>query len=359
MSEIASEIALPQTAAAARSKTKNGPAVALWIWSLAALVFLMVVVGGATRLTESGLSITEWKPITGVIPPLTQADWLEEFHKYQQIPQFSAMFPDMDVAGFKFIFFWEWSHRLIGRALGFVLALPLVFFWVTGRLTNGLKAKMVGILALGGLQGFVGWWMVSSGLTKRVEVAQERLAIHLLLASLTFACLVWIAASLRKKAATPGAATLRPLANVILFVIFLQIGLGALVAGLRAGRVYNTWPLMDGSFLPPRDVLGALTPFWRNLTDNVATVQLDHRLVAYTLLVLAALQLVMALKVGGKAAIRATVFLSVVVVQAALGIITLVLAVPLWAGLLHQAFAMAVLGKAVLYRQNLSDQAKA
>jgi len=354
-----SEIVLPQTAATAQSKVKNGPAVALWIWSLAALVFLMVVVGGATRLTESGLSITEWKPITGVIPPLTQADWLEEFHKYQQIPQFSAMFPDMDVAGFKFIFFWEWSHRLIGRALGFVLLLPLVFFWVTGRLTNDLKAKMVGILALGGLQGFVGWWMVSSGLTKRVEVAQERLAIHLLLASLTFACLVWIAASLKRKAAQPGASALRPLANIVLFVTFVQIGLGALVAGLRAGRAYNTWPLMDGSFLPPMDVLTSLTPFWRNLTDNVATVQLDHRLVAYTLLVLAAVQLVLALRAGGKAAIRATIFLGLVVVQAALGIITLVLAVPLWAGLLHQAFAMAVLGKAVLYRQGLSDQAKA
>jgi len=357
-----SEIALPQTAAGAQSKTRNGPAVALWIWSLAALVFLMVVVGGATRLTESGLSITEWKPITGVIPPLTEADWLDEFGKYQKIPQFSAMFPDMDVAGFKFIFFWEWSHRIIGRALGFVLLLPLVFFWATGRLTNDLKAKMLGILALGGLQGFVGWWMVSSGLTKRVEVAQERLAIHLLLASLTFACLVWIAASLKKKVATPGAATLRPLANIILFVTFVQIGLGALVAGLRAGRVYNTWPLMDGSFLPPKDVLTSLTPFWRNLTDNVATVQLDHRLVAYTLLVLAAVQLVIALKAGGKATIRATVFLGIVIVQAALGIITLLLAVPLWAGLLHQAFAMAVLAKAVLYRQNLSktvDQAKA
>ncbi len=332
--------------------TRSMRPIAIWLWSLAALVFLMVVVGGATRLTESGLSITEWKPVTGVIPPLSQADWLVEFEKYKQIPQFSALFPDMDLGGFKFIYFWEWSHRLIGRLLGFVLLIPLIAFWASGRLTNTLKLKLLGILALGGLQGFVGWWMVSSGLSGRVEVAQQRLAIHLLLASLTFACLVWIASSLKRNNASAPAG-LRHLGSAVVVTVFAQIGLGALVAGLRAGHVYNTWPLMDGHFTPPADVLMSLTPLWRNLTDNVALVQLDHRLVAYVLLGLASIQALVAVRCGGKIAVRAFILLGLVAMQAAIGIVTLLLAVPLWAGLLHQAFAMLVLGTAVMYRQRL------
>jgi cytochrome c oxidase assembly protein subunit 15 len=216
-----------------------------------------------------------------------------------------------------------------------------------------LKVKLLGILALGGLQGFVGWWMVSSGLSDRVEVAQQRLAIHLLLASLTFACLVWLAASLKPKIALAPAG-LRHFASLIVLMVFTQIGLGALVAGLRAGHVYNTWPLMDGALTPPASVLTSLTPAWRNLTDNVALVQLDHRLVAYALLALALIQAVVAARYGGKIALRAFILLGLVVMQAAIGIVTLLLAVPLWAGLLHQAFAMLVLGKALIYRQALS-----
>jgi cytochrome c oxidase assembly protein subunit 15 len=237
--------------------------------------------------------------------------------------------------------------------LGFALLIPLIGFWATGRLPGALKVKLLGILALGGLQGFVGWWMVSSGLSNRVEVAQQRLAIHLLLASFTFACLVWIAASLKPK---PGLAPagLRHFASLIVLVVFTQIGLGALVAGLRAGRVYNTWPLMDGHFTPPVDVLTSLTPFWRNLTDNIALVQLDHRLVAYGLLALAMIQAAVAARYGGKIALRAFILFGLVLMQAAIGIVTLLLAVPLWAGLMHQAFAMIVLGKAVIYWQALS-----
>ena len=155
--------------------------VRLWLFGVAALVFLMVIVGGATRLTESGLSITEWKVVTGIIPPLTDAQWMEEFEKYKAIPQYAQLFPTMDVAQFKVIFFWEWGHRLLGRIIGFAFALPLAFFWITGRLQGSLKWKCLGLLALGGLQGAVGWWMVKSGLTGRVEVAQERLAVHLVL----------------------------------------------------------------------------------------------------------------------------------------------------------------------------------
>jgi cytochrome c oxidase assembly protein subunit 15 len=349
-----SQIALHPIAAEAITWQHSTRPLKIWLWSLAALVLLMVVVGGATRLTESGLSITEWKPVTGVVPPLSQADWLAEFDKYKQIPQFSALFPDMDLGRFKFIYAWEWSHRLIGRLLGIVLLVPLIGFWLSGRLTTGLKLKLVGILLLGGLQGFVGWWMVSSGLSERVEVAQQRLAIHLLLASVTFAAIVWIAASLSQKPRSAAPPLLRHFGTLVVLVTFAQIGLGALVAGLRAGKVYNTWPLMDGQLIPPADVLGVLQPFWRNLTDNVALVQLDHRLVAYTLLGLALVQACLAIRYGGKTGLRATILLALVLMQATLGIVTLLLAVPLWAGLLHQAFAMLVLGKAVMYRQGLS-----
>ncbi|MEJ0092007.1 MAG: COX15/CtaA family protein [Methylocella sp.] len=341
----------------AKESDKGHRAVAIWLWSLAALVFLMVVVGGATRLTESGLSITQWKPLTGVIPPLSAADWQAEFENYKQIPQYAEVFPNMDLAGFKFIFFWEWSHRLLGRLIGLATALPLIFFWIKGMLPTGLKPKLLGILALGALQGFVGWWMVKSGLSGRVEVAQERLTIHLLLASVTFAALVWLAASLRQrevKVALP--ARLLPLACAFIILVLVQIGLGALVAGLRAGRAYNTWPLIDGQFIPPLDQLSLFQPLWRNFVDNILTVQFQHRMVAYALLIFALGQaLYISIKVGPSAAARrATAVTGLVAAQAFIGVATLVLVVPLWAGLLHQAFAMIVLAMAVVHAQALS-----
>jgi cytochrome c oxidase assembly protein subunit 15 len=328
----------------------------IWLFGVAALVFAMVVVGGATRLTESGLSITEWQPITGVLPPLSHGAWVAEFDKYKEIPQYKELFSGLDLSGFKYIFFWEWSHRLLGRLIGLVFALPFAFFWIRGALTPALKVKLVGVLTLGALQGAVGWWMVKSGLVGRIEVAQQRLAIHLLLASLTFAALIWIASSLAPRGVEKSAPWQRGLALAILLVTFIQIFLGGLVAGLRAGRAYNTWPLMDGHFVPPPDVLMALTPFWRNFTDNVAMVQFQHRMVAYTLLALAIIQAILTLRFarGSTASRRAIGFMHVVILQAVLGITALLLAVPLWAGLLHQAFAMVVLGFATLYLQKLT-----
>jgi heme a synthase len=335
-------------------------AIAIWLWSLAGLVFLMVIVGGATRLTESGLSITEWKPVAGVIPPLSPAEWLAEFENYKKIPQYAELFPDMDLRGFKFIFFFEWSHRLVGRLIGAAMVLPLIFFWAKGLLPPGFKPKLLGILALGALQGFVGWWMVKSGLSDRVEVAQERLAIHLLLASLTFAALVWLAASLKARGGQlparipPGP---RWLAGGMVFLVLLQIGLGGLVAGLRAGRAFNTWPLIDGYFWPPVDKLTLLSPLWRNFFDNILLVQFQHRMIAYALLALALAQAFYASRaaVGSRAVRRAWAVAGLVAIQASIGIATLVLVVPLWAGLLHQAFAMIVLGMAVAHAQALSN----
>ncbi|MGH6800134.1 MAG: COX15/CtaA family protein [Methylocella sp.] len=359
MGEPPASFAKLQAAKDARQPARHR-AVAIWLWSLAGLVFLMVIVGGATRLTESGLSITDWKPLAGVIPPLSQADWLAEFENYKKIPQYAQLFPDMELSGFKFIFFFEWSHRLLGRLIGAAMALPLTFFWAKGLLPPGFKPKLLGILALGALQGLVGWWMVKSGLTERVEVAQERLAIHLLLASVTFAALVWLAASLMRHAAQiperrlPG---LRWFAGGMVLLVLLQIGLGGLVAGLRAGYVFNTWPLIDGYFWPPLDKLTLLSPLWRNFLDNFLLVQFQHRMIAYALLAFALLQALYVSRVaaGSRAVRRAWAVAGLVAMQALVGVATLVLAVPLWAGLLHQAFAMIVLGMAVAHAQALSQ----
>jgi cytochrome c oxidase assembly protein subunit 15 len=334
-------------------------AVAIWLWTVAALVFLMVVVGGVTRLTESGLSITQWKPVTGVFPPLSEADWLAEFESYKQIPQYAQMFPTMDLAGFKFIYFWEWAHRLLGRLIGTATVVPLAYFWLKGALPPGFKAKLLGVLALGALQGAVGWWMVESGLTGRVEVAQERLAIHLTLAAVTFAALVWLAASVSRRKlelSGRGVPMLRWLALGTVLTLLLQIGLGALVAGLRAGRAYNTWPEIDGAFIPPLEDLAMLAPVWRNFVDNVLTVQFQHRMVAYALVALVLVQvLVTAIVAGRSRAFRRAVALAgLVLAQVAIGIAALLLSVPLWAGLLHQAFAIMVLGHAVAHARALT-----
>lgn len=326
-----------------------------WLWSVAGLVFLMVVVGGATRLTESGLSITEWKPVSGILPPMNEAAWLAEFEKYKQIPQYSMLFPTMTLGEFKTIFFWEWSHRLLGRLIGFAFAVPMVGFWISSRLPPKLKSKLLGVLFLGGLQGLVGWWMVASGLSDRVEVAPERLALHLLLASCTYSALIWLAAGLQPAAIEPGSGSLRWQARGILILILTQIGLGALVAGSRAGFTYNTWPLMDGRIVPPFADLMRQDPVWKNLLENITTVQFDHRMVAYVLLAAAIVHAVVAVRrATGTSAARRAVFVSGLVLgQLGIGIATLLLAVPIWAGLLHQAFAMIVLAIATIHLRRL------
>ncbi len=332
--------------------------VRVWLWAVAACIFLMVVVGGATRLTQSGLSITEWKPVMGVLPPLGQAAWQAEFDRYKLIPQYAKLFPDMDLAGFKSIFYWEWAHRLLGRVIGIVVAVPLIGFWIAGRLTPGLKLRLVGLFALGGLQGLIGWFMVKSGLSERTEVSQYFLALHLVTASVTFVWAIWLAEGLRPPPPTranPARQRLRATAGLIVGAVLLQVGLGALVAGLHAGLTYNSWPLMDGHLVPPLADLARQSPLWSNLFENVTTVQFDHRATAYLVLGLALYHAADSARVapGTAAARRAVLLLGGVTAQAAIGIMTLLLVVPLWAALLHQAFAMAVLGTAVLHRRRL------
>lgn len=348
------DIARVSTAEEGALRAASPVAVRLWLWILAALVFSMVVVGGATRLTESGLSITEWKPVSGVLPPLSAADWAEAFDKYKQIPQYAKMNAGMTLDSFKTIFLWEWSHRLLGRFLGFALLVPMVWFWLRGQLSAYLKPRLIAILALGGFQGFVGWWMVKSGLVDRVEVSQYRLATHLLLASITFAALIWLAVGSspsKSEALMPAQSRMKISALALMSLAFLQIGMGALVAGLRAGLTYNTWPLMDGRLVPPVSDLTSVQPLWRNLFENITTVQFDHRLGAYVLLVFAlwhALDAFVA-RPRSQTSIRAVAVAGLVAGQAAIGIVTLVLMVPIWAGILHQAFAMLVLATIVLH----------
>jgi cytochrome c oxidase assembly protein subunit 15 len=341
-------------------------AVRNWLFLVAAMVFLMVVVGGATRLTESGLSITEWKPVTGVIPPLSQKEWLAAFEDYKKIPQYKELFPDMDLAGFQYIYAWEWAHRQLGRLIGVAFIVPLAWFWARGRLPRELKPKLIGILALGALQGGVGWWMVSSGLVHRVEVAQERLAIHLLLAAFIFSACLWVAGGLGPSASVVverGRGRLKFVALSLLALVFVQLGAGAIVAGLRAGLIDNTWPLMDGVFIPPATELWKLTPWWANFLENPITAQLAHRLIAYLLLSLAFVHMVDALlNARGKVRRGSIIVFGHILLQATLGVATLVLVQDEWAGtphlllaLSHQAVAMGVLAVTTLQARRLSE----
>jgi len=331
------------------SERRNRLWVRAWLYCVVAVLFALVLVGGATRLTDSGLSITEWKPIHGVIPPLNDAEWMEEFQKYQQIPEYQQINQGMSLYEFKTIFWWEWAHRLLARGVGFVFALPLLFFWLTGRLENHLKPKLVGILALGGLQGAVGWWMVASGLADRIDVSQYRLATHLTIACLIFTATMAVARGLAPHSGEPALASTRRFAGWLVVAVLFQIYLGGLVAGLDAGMAYNTWPLMDGALVPSG--LFEHQPVWVNLFENPKTVQFIHRLGAYIVLLLALWHVIATLRAepGSTHARRAVLLFLLVCVQAAIGIATLVMVVPLDVALTHQAVALVVLGFATAH----------
>src|SRR5690349_13449601 len=264
-------------------------AVRWWLIVVAALIAIMVLVGGATRLTESGLSIVEWKPVTGTLPPLNEAQWVQAFEGYKAIPQYRELNAGMSLHEFKTIFWWEWSHRLLGRVIGAVYLLPFLYFLWRGAFGAELKKRLWAIFALGVLQGAVGWWMVASGLTQRTEVSQYRLATHLILALIIFASIIWTLRRMRAPAEPVFPRRLKFSGVALLALTFVQLYFGALVAGLRAGRVYNTWPEIDGAFIPSAARLFFEDPWWRNLFDNTLTVQFEHRMTAYALLALAVL----------------------------------------------------------------------
>lgn len=347
------------TSPATASPVRTTVAVQAWLWLVALLVLVMVGVGGATRLTGSGLSITEWRPIMGALPPLSDADWQDAFAKYKQIPQYQQVNKGMSLPEFKTIFWWEWGHRLLGRVIGFAFALPLAWFWWRGAIPLRLGKQLLGLLALGGLQGAMGWYMVMSGLTDRTSVSQYRLAAHLGLAILIFGLIVWIALDLagrrqrvvRLDTITP---VLRRIAYMLVALVFAQILLGALVAGLKAGFTYNTWPLMDGKLVPSG--LFTQSPWYANLFENITTVQFNHRITAYALLIVAAWHAWSVQRVADDASVSGSAWalLAAVLLQAAVGIWTLLAVVPLSLGIAHQTGAVIVFGIAVWHLHAIS-----
>jgi len=337
------------------SETRHLRIVRIWLLAVAGLIFVMVLVGGATRVTESGLSIVEWQPVTGTLPPLSQSEWQREFEKYQAIPQYRLLNRGMSLTEFQTIYWWEWTHRLLGRLIGAVFLLPFLFFLWRGWIGHGLRSRLWLIFALGAAQGAIGWWMVASGLAERTEVSPYRLATHLILACVIFTASLWSAQRIVPGAPATATTRGRATALVLLVLVLLQIYFGALLAGLRGGLVYNTWPLIDGAFVPPQSQLFSLEPFWRNWFENILTVQFAHRMTAYALCLLAVLHLAdVGRSVGGPALRSALALATGVGAQASLGVLTLLHQVPPPLALLHQAVAIIVLALAVVHAERLT-----
>ncbi len=327
-------------------------ALRIWLAAIAALIVAMILVGGATRLTDSGLSITEWQPIMGAVPPLSEADWTHAFEAYQKIPEYAEIKRGMNLEEFKTIYWWEWAHRFLGRLIGAAFFVPFIVFWLAGYIPRALLPRLAGLFLLGGLQGAVGWYMVQSGLVDRTDVSQYRLAAHFGTALLILGYTLWLLFGLgetearRTEPAPRGAAWV---AGCVLALIFLQLLAGALVAGLDAGMGYNTWPLINGAFVPSG--LGEASPWYLNLFENPLTVQFDHRMLGYTVVLASLAQFGwLAVKRAPQSLLGSALTLALLaVLQATLGVWTLLLAVPIQLGLAHQAGAVAVFAAALYH----------
>ena len=336
-------------------QSRGDSAVGLWLLFTAGMVFAMAVIGAITRLTESGLSIMEWAPISGALPPLSQAEWERLFALYKTIPEYQLVNQGMTLADFKEIFWWEWVHRLWGRLIGVVYAVPLVIFWLRGRIDRERLPHLLFVLALGGLQGFMGWYMVASGFAERDDVSQYRLAMHLGLALFIYAYLLWLAFSYLRPAPEPSeeGGRLKVLLMLLAGLIAVTLFSGALVAGLNAGFIYNTFPLMGDRLAPPE--YAEFSPFWLNLFENIAAVQFNHRLLA-VVTVLASLGLFLASRpaeIAPAARAAFTLIALTALLQFALGVATLLMVVPVWMGALHQAGAILLLTAVVWALYNL------
>jgi cytochrome c oxidase assembly protein subunit 15 len=352
--------------------SKHRRAVGLWLLAVAVVILAMVTIGGLTRLTGSGLSITEWKPIMGALPPLNDAQWADAFAKYQRIPQYAIENRGMTLDGFKGIFWWEWAHRFLGRFLGFAFFVPFVWFAATGAIQRRDGARMLLLFVLGGLQGFIGWWMVTSGLETRVSVSQYRLAIHLGAALLLLVAIVWIAleylhpplegsdsdsvsdaqrseAAGSKREALRGGESKRGF--VFAALVYLQMLLGALVAGLHAGLVYNTWPDMNGGVFPESPFFAS--PWWINFFENDGLAQFDHRIGAYIVAGFAGFITVRGFKLSGYAKESAKAVGIITAIQIFLGIATLLMQAPQGLAALHQVTAALLLCAAVWHAYEL------
>ncbi len=314
------------------------PQVQKWLNWVAFFVFCMVLVGGATRLTDSGLSITEWQPLFGAIPPLNETDWQLAFDKYKLIPEFKIQNMNMTLSDFKFIYWWEWAHRFMGRAIGAIFVIPMLYFAVTRKLEARMWPRLLFLLLLGGAQAALGWYMVSSGLVDRVDVSQYRLAAHLTLAAFIFAAILWVSKGVVRRRHYPSSFD-EVSAVLLLALVLLQVAMGGFVAGLDAGMGYATWPKMDGQWIP--NGLLVMEPQWKNLFENAMTVQFAHRTLAYIIFAGAFVHAWRVFTLPGM------LLAYVIFVQACLGILTLILHVPLYLALVHQAGSMVVLAIAV------------
>lgn len=346
--EPVSATALDLSPAAPAAAGVDRRPVAAWLLACCALVFAMVVVGGATRLTHSGLSIVEWQPFIGTLPPLTDADWADQFEKYKLTPEFKLRNHDMTVDGFKGIFWWEYFHRLLGRLIGVAFFVPLVYFWLRGRLDRPLGLKLAGIFVLGGLQGAMGWYMVKSGLVDDPQVSQFRLTAHLGLALLIFAAMLWVAHQVLRPAPSGAPTRLRRAGLAFAILVFAMALTGGFVAGIRAGFAYNTWPLMNGHWVPPEILM--IEPWWRNFGYNMAMVQFVHRTLALAVLACAwllAWRVLADRATGAEARLAARTLAVATAAQVGLGIATLLLVVPVGLGTAHQGGAVVVLAAAV------------
>jgi len=327
---------------------KSRKAVGLWLLAVALVILGMITIGGLTRLTGSGLSITEWKPIMGAIPPLSEREWADAFAKYRHIPQYILENRGMTLGQFKGIFWWEWIHRFLGRLLGVVFFAPFVWFAATGAIKHSEALRFVVLFLLGGLQGFIGWWMVTSGLETRVSVSQYRLAIHLGAALLLLVAILWIALEYLRGGKSTGMSK-RAAGFVIL--VYGQMLLGALVAGLHAGLIYNTWPDMNGRAIPEDPFY--LAPWWKNFFENDGLAQFDHRIGAYIVAGFAAWIYVQGIKLSGYAKTSAKAVAMITVFQIFLGISTLLLMAPIWLSAAHQVTAALLLCAAVWHAYEL------
>lgn len=324
---------------------KNRKQIQMWLYSILLLCLAIVLVGGATRLTGSGLSITEWKPIHGVIPPIGVEQWQEEFLKYQQIAQYKLLNRDMTLSAFKVIFWWEWAHRILGRLVGLVALIGLIWFWATKHIEKNILLQLTVVPILIAFQGFIGWWMVASGIGQSdlTSVSQYRLAFHLITACFVIVFVTYLSRGLTEYSEKPANRKIQYFAGWFVVLILIEIYLGALVAGLHAGKVYNTWPLMDGQIIP--DGLLQHNPVWLNLFENPLTVQFIHRFFAYFLFIAAVVHaLYVRSNVPHSTHSRRAFFMCIMIIlQAILGILTLLHEVPISLGLIHQTVALVIL----------------
>ncbi|TPD62757.1 heme A synthase [Emcibacter nanhaiensis] len=328
---------------------KNNRQIAFWLFSVCALIFLMIVVGGITRLTESGLSMVDWHPIHGVVPPLNEVEWQEEFNAYKQYPEYQKVNSGMTLEEFKGIFFWEYSHRILGRLIGLAFFIPFMLFLLRGKVMPSLKPRLWIMFILGGLQGLLGWWMVKSGLVDRPDVSHYRLTAHLGLAVLIYLYIFWTALDL----VSPRAASRRlsRSAAVLVLLVFGQILLGGLVAGLNAGFIYTDWPLMDGQLIPAG--LFDESPWYMNFFENLMTVQFDHRIGAYIITIMSAW---LVWKNRLYRPLASLLLAAAVLVQVTLGILTLVHVVPIPLAALHQAGAIVLLSAGLYFLHRLKQE---